>query len=373
LSSIDPEETFGMKSEILSLLPKNLKKFTKLSANQWIISKRIISELTRYDPKMAINFAREINTQYRRDKAILRILQVYLDQEEQNFDIEFAFKITKNIYRNQPSEWSLIYILEKINNEDIYTKFPDKRQYIKDTIVSEIDDFASQRRQCLAYALSFSIFDNAKDNISADSQYEKMINALSLIDEGWRQVEIGFDLAATIGQSNNEKSQDLIKLSRERQSGSSLAIKSHFDIYVDIVSLSIRIFPDIIKKSDYKFEREKLLKSIEIIPSIGTQCRLISDLALQHHFSDCEKDFNKLVKNKIIPKLEIISDSGAYIQTIIYVAPSIYHYERELLKEKIDILQPHQKDSALGEILKYLLSKRLPSDPVRNVSMILDN
>jgi len=364
LHKIDPDDSLRMEEEIEENLPAEYENLLAESASHWTLTRKLLRALTNHKPKMAIEFAGKLNTIDRRDRAYREILQVYTDRAPQCIDLSFIEDVFSKISERARRDWALVEVLARFAEKDLFSRLPHARESVNRHFIDEISNIQAPRRQSLAYAHAISMMSSAEKKKEAGNLYKKMIDAWSSIDQRWRQVQTGFDLAAIVADKAPELAREVLKLTRKKRATTPLAQDSFVELYINVLKLAIRAFPDIIKSQDYSEDRRELIKAIDFVPSCAIQAQLIADLALHHPLPDKEPDFQDIVEKDVLPRLESCEDAEAYINTVIQIAPCLFQYERELLRTKLSELSPSQRDRALGNVVSYLLSNRPPSDPV---------
>lgn len=363
LPQIAPEDK-KLRQEIEQQLREEYRTLLKESAEHWAITRRLIAALTNYNPEMAVEFANQLNIQERRDRAYGEILRVYTDREPNDIDLSLVETILDKISDTEQRIWTFVRVLKRFAQKDMFACRPESRCFM-----DKVGKISDPRAQSFARAYMSQMMASAGQSKTAQEQFKRMIESWSLIDAKWEQVSIGFDLVTIVAKETPELARDFFEKIRTERASTPLAEELLADLYIHVIKLAIRAFPDILKNDDYTSYRKQLIEMIERIPSNAVQCQLMADLALIHELSGKHQDFEGIVKNQVLHLLES-GDDESRSQTVIKIAPCLFCYERNILAEYVSQLSSSRRDEAFWNVVKYLLSKSLSDDPIDLDSMI---
>jgi len=358
LPEIDPED-YGLRDEVEQQLIDEYQALLDGSADHLALTRRLLGALTNYKPEMAIGFANKLNTRERRDTAYREILRVYTDREPETINLSLIEEVLDRISESERRDWTLVRVLERFAKKDMFKRVPQARRF-----QDKISHISDPRNRSYAYARCLQMMASAGEAKAAEALFDKMVEAWSTIDQKWQQVHIGFDLVTIIAQSAPEFAEKLLESTRAERAITPLAEEVVAELYINTIKLAIRVFSDILKDQDYATDRDKLIEAIRHIPSCAVQSQLLADLALRHYLSGHQQDFEKLVKEGVLKTLEGCEDSESRAQTVVEIAPCLFQYERNLMKDEVSQLSPSRRDQALGQAVAYLLSGRPAADPI---------
>src|SRR5260370_1344380 len=105
---------------------------------------------------------------------------------------------------------------------------------------------------------------------------------------------------------------------------------------------------------------------IQILPSYGERAVLWADLCMRCALCARQDLTEKLAQEFLMPALHLISreDSAYLTRVLIQVAPALYRAQPATCLEEIAGLDVDSRDVALRHIVRFLLARRVPSDPV---------
>ncbi len=358
LPSVDPSDS-GLVSEVERRLAEDYQILLDGSADHLTSTRRILRALTNYKPEMAVEFAGKLNTLKRRDKAFSEILRVYASHDPDSIDLSFVEDVLARISEKEQRDLAFVRMLESFVDKDMFKRIPQSRHFI-----SRIPELHDPTGQSFAYARSLQMMASADDSRATQELFNNVVEAWSKIDEKWQKVQTGFDLVAIIAGSAPELAQKMLDQTRAERRTTPLAENIFAGLYINTLQLAIRAFSDIIKGQDYVTMRGKLIEAISRVPSCSVQCKLLAGLALRHYLAGNEQDFRKLVKENVLEALNNCQDAEARDWATIQIAPCLFQYERNLLKDELLQLSPSRRDEALSKVVVYLLSGRPMDDPV---------
>ncbi|MBV8859772.1 MAG: ATP-binding protein [Acidobacteria bacterium] len=360
LPEIDKTQSLNVETEIEERLIKEFDELLGGAGEHFQITRNIIGTLTRVRPDLAVSFAAKLNAVDRRDQALQEILWAYSDRAIDDVDLSFIESTLGKISEDMKREYSLLRIIRRFSQGDTFTRLPKAKRFI-----NEIGRMQSATNQCYAYAYAIKALATAGEANSARSYYEQLQKALTKVDILWFKVGLEFSLATIFAKSSPDLARHLFEQAIADRKISPLAEESFAEIYLNSVRLTLRAFSGVIPvDTEYKVYRDKLDRMIGIVPSVSLQCQLFSDLALRHYLARREDDFREILDNRVIPYLETCADQEDKIRIIVQTGASLFEYHSDWAFELIAKLAPFDQDRALDNILKYLMSQKLPDDPV---------
>jgi hypothetical protein len=362
LPLIDSSDPLQLKQDIEIRLKSEFNNLLINTADHFTITKKILREITSYDPEIAINFAEQLNTLSRRDDAYTEVLIAYMRQDDNLINLEFIERILFRIKDRQQRDRTFVRILERFSEKEFFTKESHAYRFME--IASKLEN-PVDRSLALSYCIL--IKSNVNQSKTADGLFDQVINSWQSIDMLWQKVDIGFEIASILSKKNKDQAENILVLSRKERLTSPLACGHVSELYINTIILAIRCFTDLLKDKEYPKYRSKLLEAIERIPSLEIKCRLIADLALRHFLAGKDQDFRLLMNEYILRTLEFCKDhelDSLRANIITMISPCLFEYERSILWLEVDQLDYFQKHQALLGVVRYILSGRSLSDPI---------
>jgi hypothetical protein len=325
------------------------------SADHFKITKKIIFQLTKIDRKLALTFASKLNTKQRIYSGYAEIIKAHIRQDE--LDFEFLQDTLNKIDEKPFKDWVFVQILKRLMIKD--AEIPTS---IKSKFYGMIQIIDSPVGKALAFAYYINLIHGETEK--CNSAFKELQTTFERIDGINEKKELGFTIVQILSDSFIEYAEVMYtKVTKDFQHnifGTRLN-----QLFIEVMELLIRTVPDILKSEDYKFKIKHIKNIIFSIPSSYQQCVLLSNLALR-----CSVNGHKELIGEISEKcLDILEkaneDYDTQTKITIEIAPLLYEYEKSILFEKLDkINSPELKDTALKNIIKFIISKRPIEDPL---------
>lgn len=107
LPDIDSED-IELQDEIEKRLEEEYKDLLSVSADHYSLTRRLLSPLTNYNPNKAVDFSQQLNSHYRRESALSKILIIYSDRESDSLDLAFLDNNLQKISHPDIRDWTLV-------------------------------------------------------------------------------------------------------------------------------------------------------------------------------------------------------------------------------------------------------------------------
>ncbi|WP_342541949.1 ATP-binding protein [Paenisporosarcina sp. FSL H8-0542] len=345
-----------LKIELRDQLIMDYSRLINASAEHFKVTRKIIQRLTKIDKNLALNFAGKLNTNLRRYRVYSEILKVHV--KEHDIDFVFINQVIDLINEKPLLDRVLLQLLKKLVESE---KFVDSS--IKRIFFGTIKDIDSVQIKALSFAYYMNWMKEDVDKYT--SAFEEMKNCLDKIDATNEKRELGFRLVQIISENHNSFAEQLYKKVIENYVTNNIFDTRLSEPFIEIVNLMIRMVPDILKSQDYKFKIRMLKNIILTIPSSYHQASLLSNIALR-----CSANDNNELINEITEKcLDILDNCKEDVDTsrniILEISPLLYLYEKSILFERVNTLESDElRDIAIRNVMKYLITKRPPEDPL---------
>ncbi len=364
LPDIKPDDTV-LISELEGRLADDYQTLLDASADHLVLTRRLLAALTNYKPELAVQFSSKLNTLQRREKGYYEILRVYADREPTSIDLSFIENVLGKITNIQEHDRTFVSILKQFAKKEMFSHIPQTSISHLRGFIEKTSKLVSPKQQSYAYAYSLQMMVSVGKDKDVESLFNKLVDAWSKIDQKWNQVQVGFDLVTIVAETRPELARQFLERIKQEREATPLAEGVFIEVYINTLKLAIRTFPDISKSQDrdYVVYKRKLLEAIDQVPSHSMKSQLLAELALRLYLVGQEHEFRELV-DLSQKKLENCEDAEALTQTIIQLAPCLFQYNPSRLTQEISQLSIVQRDSALRQVIIYLLSRRPPTDPI---------
>lgn len=368
LKQIDPSMNIENKHDIYSSiqadLTPNIENLLKNTADHYTTSRDIIRSLTKSEPDIAINLALQLNTEDRRDQALLEFIKTSLKRPSKEIDLNSIKNALSRIVDKDLVDSGLYKIIEryyKIDGPEI------DRGLLP--FISQTEKIANYVYKCKALAYSFVLLkkSTSKDYSSlTDRLLKLLLETWNSIDVEWEKIDTGYNIVKIIAPCSIDTSQKLLSSIEDVRKNVNIDSNSTATSYINFIRLAIRSLSGLMaRKLDSSDDLEELSVLIEQIVSNVVRASLWARLAIRYYISDRKNKCQKIVTERVKPLIQILikENSDDKIHAIIECAPALYCAHKNSAFEIISHLPPYEKDYALNQICEFLIIKHPPSDP----------
>jgi len=370
VASIDPQMTLESKEGIHSLaqddLMKNINWLLDTTAFHYEVTRGIIKALAQTKRDIALDLTQRLNTEERRDKALLNLLKTLIRVPVSKIELTFV-------------QNTLSYVADPALKDEIVVKVmarlaraSEKMESVVTNalpIISRVKDIQDARMRCNACCFAFS-FLTKQDASKYRGLISDLLNHLKLawqsIDVEWEKINTGFKIATSISSGSMEEAQNYLGLTEKLRNEIVLEADTIASTYLSCLRLAIRSYKGLLPKNlDSEEDIENLGRFIDRIASNGIRARLWAELALIYHNNDRNKKCEFIVNQYVKPLLENISLEDAHFKNLITiaVAPALYCAHKQIALELVSELPKSVRDDAFWVICRFICNKQLPSDP----------
>lgn len=369
LKKIDPEMIFENKDGIHTLaqndLKSNIEQLLDKTAEHYYATRGVIEALAKTRPEMAFEIAMNLNTEERRDMALIDLIESAIQEQINNCNLNFLKSVLDQIVDIELRDIALLRIIEKlfVASEKIESMITNILPFIN--LIKEIRD-ARKRCKACCLAYSFLVKCNAnKYSVLASQLLQQLNEAWQAIDIGWQKVDIGFEIVGYLAACSLETARKYLELTEKYRSENLIDAQTVAWAYMACIRLAIRAYSGLLPKNlNTDDDMEHLKRLIYHIPSCGEQARLWAELALRYYINGRTEDCKRIVAEHVKPLLQSLpSDLGYRAETMIMVAPALYCAHRKITFEQISELPYPQRDEAYYKICEFILRKQPPSEP----------
>lgn len=340
------------------------------TADHYAVTKNVLKALARREFKNACDIAARLNLEPRRDQALIDIVKTCLRQSLEKIPFETISATLGRFADHNLKDIAILSILQRLRDE------PD-REELKAVInralpfIDGVSVISDDERRCLACCLALDLLSNAGEGRFAGLQ-EKTFKLLETswegMDDSWHKVELGFQLVVVLAPQLREAAIEY--LARSQTLRDSLGLDYEVDSYVLCVALAIRAFSGLLPNNlpaseDYS----RLASRIEQVPSLLTQVRLWTDLALLCFRYEQNKQGTKIVSTHIRPLLNSLQGThkSEFMSALVFAGPALYFSHQKTAVDQLRELPQPEKDEAFDQVTDFIKRKIPPSYPFDEV------
>lgn len=356
----------SLEALILTGLESILDKLFLESASHFVLSKVVVQTLARGDLNTARIFSLKLNTERRRDQALVAALESASSLYLSNCDFKLFASVLNNISDHRTRYSAVSIILRQIarNIEQSNSTVADSMQLFGE--ISLIDN-ASVRCTALANLRLLLEFDSAAGVVDAKSLVEALLlSSWQAIDRLWDRIRIGYEICAVAGQRIPQLAKTFLESSNSLKNESSILAPETAFVALSAIRLTLAAMSGLMQKdlvTDKDILRVKRL--IDSIPSFGEQSLLWADLAQRFIISGNEKRAHDIVYDHILPSISQIpvGDNGFKEFILVFVSQVFWYANPVTTKEDLGALPRQLRDEAYVNLCEFMLRKEPLFEP----------
>ena len=372
LMDIDPQGLLNRKDNIHTYVYSDLQEHVQLildtTGDHYEVTRKIIQPLAKTKPDLALDFAMKLNTENRRDKALLDIIKSSLKIPLNRVDLHFVDEVWNKLEDQELKDEAALKVIERFfredNGVDVEVMMPQVLQFI-----NRIDGILDVVERCKAYCLAYCILvksDRDKYASYASHLLRSLDTTWQAIDEGWFKVNNGFKIAESLAEVSPEIGQTYIDKTESARNEILISSSGAAETYIRCLCLAIRAYAGLLPNGiATQYDLERLDRLIDRLPSYGDRAILWADLALRCYSYKKSDECEQIVIEHVRPLIEDISSDNfaRKIDVIILTAPALYHAHPKTALELISKLPRKKRDAAYTRIASFILDKVSITDP----------
>lgn len=369
LARIDPDEKLqiGLRETAQEELDDGIERLLNETAEQYLVTRGVIKALAKQRPQEALELALTLNTEPRRDYALLDLIRSFIELPVAKLDLNSVRQAIGHFSNTGFRDKAILEVVAKLDADSEEMESDKIREALP--LINGIEQIHDAVKRCNACCLAYRFLTE-----QADGEYSGLASHLltvlsrswNSIDIGWRRVDVGFKIVSTLARSAPETAKEYLQLNQEFSGEILLDARTSALAYLSCVQLAIRAYSGLLpRNNNTQRDFDRLSSLIDFVPSKGERARLWAELALRCYTNKRLDDCRRIVMEHVRPLVESIStDDGAYRDdVIINVAPAWYCAHSLTALDQISKL-PHQlRDTAYAQICYFILSKCPPADP----------
>jgi len=370
LSEMDPslklEEEANTHTLIQKRLVTNTKQLLEATAEHYYVTRTVIKALAKVKPQTALNLALQLNTESRRDLALLELVRSACQAHVDKLDMVSVGEAISAFADIDLRDEALLEVLKRL------ASISDKHTSLTKSalpLVNSIEGIRDSSEQCKACCLAYSfLMSQDPDKYSGFLSHllQLLDSAWEVIDVEWHKIDIGFHIVQSLTDVATEVAEEYLRKTEKARQEIILDTKSAALAYCNCIRLAIRAYGGLLPTNlDSDGDMARLNQLITQIPSGGERAKLWSDLALRCFINGRLNQCRQIVVTHVKPALTSISeaDEKYRAETMATVAPSLYCAHKQTTLESILELPRHYQDIAYSQICNLILRHRLPSEP----------
>ena len=367
LPLIDKSNKLAVELETQSALEINIDELLASTADHYQAVERVIVALGKIKTEWIFALARKLNTENRRDRALLELIKIIITVADDELDLVFLIKVIASLKNVFTHDTALVIIMQRLS------KVERKEEMLVSSavpLISMLQDIKDAEQKCEALSYSYTFLATQNSNLNTDKLNTILIllnQAWESVEVAWRKIDQGFRITKFLSSYSLEEAHKYMDKTQKFREDIILDTEGATSAYVGCLRLLIRAFSGLLPKraEDSRIDLVSFKQFIELVPAYGEQAGFWADLALRYYLCNRPEDCRRIVDEQVIRCLDKVSrdDFKYFGDVVISVAPALYVANHVVANEHLlKLLQP-QRDTAYIYICEFLLKKSPLADP----------
>lgn len=344
---------------------QGITQLLETTGDHYFATRGVVRALSKRRAPRAIELARSLNIEFRRDMALRDFISSHLEQPLGQVDFPLVHSAISAIVGSDLRDESLLDVWARLNSEnEAFDQFPETLRF-----VSLLECISDARQRCNAYCLAYNVVNRNDPSMHASllgSLLDRLQATWESINSDWEKIETGHRVTEAFAEIDRETARRYLDLSGQLSRTAILDAPAAADTYLQCVRLLIRTYSGLLRRRiDSEKDLDRLDAVIDFVPSSVERVRLWSEVALRMFLQKRVDDCRKVVDEHITPLLEpLLAGGGNGVDELItVVAPILYVSHPLSAINTLERLSNPTRDQAFAAICEFLLTHRMPSDP----------
>ncbi|MCL4857707.1 MAG: hypothetical protein KJZ55_10645, partial [Flavobacteriales bacterium] len=329
-------------------------------SNHFEISQNLLKVIAKRNPVLAIKISENINTETRRERARMLILDSYLDNNLKNVNIDLIKKIEDKLIYSYTKQELSIRVMERFSEaKSLPSNIITELLFYFDKIKQITDNDERAYGLVLIYKV---INKNTKWKEKLCSSIEKQIeNALDSIEADWEKIDNGYRVCSEIAKINPEFAKNIFSKTEVIKNESWLDSRLVAYTFMNSLKVIIRSYGGLINvKGDTDDDFKQLADMIQRIPSEIEKLNLWTELGFQCFSAERDDIGKKVLNNHIIPIFQELMARNVDVERVVNSLTLIHILNPSLYNEFVTKISIEYREDISKNLAFYYLTKRNP-------------
>jgi hypothetical protein len=354
------EKENGFKCTIRSEFSTLFSEVLNNSADHFLIMKNVISEFSRFDLSEAINIAKSLNVEDRRDKAFTRIC---ISLQEGEISERMVCDVCQTVSNICDLNERHNIFSEFVHNLSVRkAKLGKPSIEIIEQAFLEVEDSYLRPKIIISIYRLRTLAELGNESKIASWFNKSIVNVIA----SYYQSDFYFDMCDSSSKVDIDLAKEFYRLGTEVAASAPLPTQEYAQILTWCLTFTARAIGGAVSGDCFKDEMlVRFMQLTEILPSMPTKISLISDLASRMWIAGRGDLAKSLMGQQVIPVVEAALSSYAPNGKILVTlcAPALYCTHPHIAISKIRQLSRQEREPILGLAFDLLLTKTPRSDP----------
>lgn len=357
-SSLEKQCLEQLEGAVLSLIYSTADQYTAIAG---IVRAMADSFLAK-----ALEYVSLANTEGRRDALSTDIVEALVHRPVPEVDIDELLTVLGGVRGQDARDRTLEAIMERFDAaRDITPACVDGL----DPVFSMLAGISDSVMACRALVQALNLLtrhEHARREDLRKKVFEQLRSRWELIDVGWIRIDTGFAIAKDLAATCLVEANVFLVETEALKEGWSITANRPASAYVACIRLAIQCFAGLLpKRLETDHDVQSLAALIDVLPSFGERAVLWSDVCMRGSLVGRQDMAERLSRDFLQPILDKIpaGDTAYRAGVLINTAPAVHKVSPLTCTERLDSIGPDQRDSAIRQIIRYLINGRVPNDP----------
>jgi len=371
LEDIDPDREMEQSEGLHSLAQQDLESATQQlldsCADHFEVSRASIKSLARAKPQAALTLCKSLNTEERRDQALLLMVNTLMEQPPNVSGIVCAEQAVQDMAGDNIRDMALETIMRKLEQhaQKMDASAVEAVLGLVDATKQIADAVKRSQACCRAFAFLKTVDPEYLSGLASE-MLSRTTTALGAITVAWQKVDVGFQVARVIADHAPDHAAELVQEIDRLRNTVTIDAEESALTYLGCLRLAIRAYGGLLTAEIATTANlERLGSAIDRLPADGERAGLWAELAIRCFSGNDLDKCRQMVNLHVRPLVEglPVGDQGARARVLIATAPAIYAAYPAKALEMISDLPDSLRDEAYSQICRFILTKQPVSEP----------
>jgi len=326
----------------------------------------VISGLASGNIDRALDYTRILNTEARRDEVLVDVVQELLRKPLAQIEIGDLQKVLGAIVGSWGRNRVLLLVMERFGDENSIEPVQLKALA---RVMAELPGVTDSVLACRGLVRGLKVL-STSSSIEFKELRQQLMESLrtrwAQIDVQWIRIDTGFSIARDLASASPEEAGAFLEDTEALKGDSRIAAYRPASAYVLCVRLVIRGLCGLLpRRLETDADLRALAALIDIVPSYGERAVLWADVCMRASIAGRMDLTERLAQEYLQPTFGHVSLGDVAYRSVVLVqiAPALYRAQPTTCLQALESLSQDDRDLAVREIIRFLLSGRVPSDP----------
>ncbi len=368
LPQVDPTGEFESHEGVGAVIETDLRTLiTEIlngTANHEVAVRPVILALAKTRLDLAQEIAKSLNTEPRRDQALLEIIESAIDRRSDDVQLAQLIQMLGTFASLDLRDAAILLLIERVARDP--HEFAGRRRDAMSLFgrVGEIRDGVARTK---AFALA-SLFASAEPDLASfrATCVERVEETIGQLDDVLRKLDAAYTAIPILRRSDLEDARRILRLVEEIRDSAPL-----YDEHTsEVMSLSIRLAVRalggaLVARIDVGSDTARIISLIGVVPSVQERIDLLTSLVLRYIAARRTDEARTMTATYIRPLLGsgVKNDVSSRIAAVVTALPALFALNKTIGLDYLESLDPLARDEALRELARYAVSKLPFEDP----------